>query len=64
MHVTGDGSHRDCVYSGSEHSQFDLPRQVKREAGFPNLRQALIGSNQLWRVSDSSYYYLYKVFEN
>ena len=29
---------------------------VKREAGLSNLRRALIGSNKLWRVNDSSYY--------
>ena len=25
----------DSLYSGSEHSQFNSPRLVKREAGFP-----------------------------
>ena len=50
------GPHSHCVYSGSEHNQFDSPRLVKREAGFPNLRRVLIGSNQLWRVNDSSCY--------
>ena len=50
------GPHCDSVYSGSEHRQFNSPRLVKREAGFPNLRRALIGSNQLWRVNDSPYY--------
>ena len=50
------GPHCDSVYSGSEHRQFNSPRQVKREAGFPNPRRALIGSNQLWRVNDSPYY--------
>ena len=50
------GPHSDSVYSGSEHRQFNSPRLVKREAGFPNPRRALIGSNQLWRVDDSSYY--------
>ena len=50
------GPHSDSLYSGSEHSQFTSPRLVKREAGFPNPRQALIGSNQLWRVNDSPYY--------
>ena len=38
------------------HRQFNSPRLVKREAGFPNPRRVLIGSNQLWRVSDSPYY--------
>ena len=47
------GPHSDSLYSGSEHSQFNSPRLVKREAGFPNPRRALIGSNQLWRVNDS-----------
>ena len=50
------GPHSDSVYSGSEHHQFNSPRLVKREAGFPNPRRALIGSNQLWRVDDSPYY--------
>ena len=50
------GPHNDSVYSGSEHRQFNSPRLVKREAGFPNPRRALIGSNQLWRVNDSPYY--------
>ena len=48
--------HSDSLYSGSEHSQFNSPRLVKHEAGFPNPPRALIGSNQLWRVNDSSYY--------
>ena len=50
------GPHSDSLYSGSEHCQFNSPRLVKREAGFPNPRRALIGSNQLWRVNDSAYY--------
>ena len=50
------GPYSDSLYSGSEHSQFNSPRLVKREAGFPNPRRALIGSNQLWRVNDSPYY--------
>ena len=50
------GPHSDSLYSGSEHSQFNSPRLVKREAGFPNPRRVLIGSNQLWRVNDSPYY--------
>ena len=50
------GPQNDSVYSGSEHRQFNSPRLVKREAGFPNPRRALIGSNQLWRVNDSPYY--------
>ena len=50
------GPHSDSLYSGSEHSQFNSPRLVKREAGFPNPRRALIGSSQLWRVNDSPYY--------
>ena len=48
--------HSDSLYSGSEHSQFNSPRLVEREAGFPNPWRALIGSNQLWRVNDSPYY--------
>ena len=50
------GPHSDSVYSGSEHRQFNSPRLVKREAGFPWPRRALIGSNQVWRVNDSLYY--------
>ena len=50
------GPHSDSLYSGSEHCQFNSPRLVKREAGFPNPQRALIGSNQLWRVNDSAYY--------
>ena len=50
------GPHSDSVYSGSEHRQFNSPRLVKREAGFPWPRRALIGSNQVWRVNDSPYY--------
>ena len=50
------GPHSDSLYSGGEHSQFNSPRLVKHEAGFPNPRRALIGSNQLWRVNDSPYY--------
>ena len=50
------GPHSYSIYSGSEHRQFNWPRLVKREAGFPNPRRALIGSNQLWRVNDSPYY--------
>ena len=49
-------AHSDSFYSGSEHSQFNSPRLVKREAGFPNPRRTLIGSNQLWRINDSPYY--------
>ena len=30
------GPHRDSLYSGSEQSQFNSRRLVKREAGFPN----------------------------
>ena len=48
------GPHSDSLYSGSEQCQFNSPRLVKREAGFPNPRRALIGSNQLWRVNDSA----------
>ena len=44
------GPHSDTVYSGSEQTQFDTPRLVKHEAGFPNPGRALLGSNQLWRV--------------
>ena len=54
------GPHSDSLYSGSEHCQFNSPRLVKREAGFPNPRRALIGSNQLWRVNDSAYYREYE----
>ena len=54
------GPHSDSLYSGSEHSQFNSPRLVKREAGFPNPRRALIGSNQLWRVNDSLFYGEYR----
>ena len=50
------GPHSDSLYSGSEHSQLNSPRLVKREAGFPDPWRALIGSNQLWRVNDSPYY--------
>ena len=53
------GPHSDILYSGSAHCQFNSPRLVKREAGFPNPRRALIGSNQLWRVNDSAYYWEY-----
>ena len=56
------GPHSDSLYSGSEHSQFNSPKLVKREAGFPNPRRALIGSNQLWRVNDSPYYREYTFF--
>ena len=45
------GPHSDSVYSGSEHRQFNSPRLVKREAGFPNPRRVIIGSNQPWRVN-------------
>ena len=55
------GPHSDSLYSGSEHSQFNSPRLVKREVGFPNPRQALIGSNQLWRVNDSPYHWEYTI---
>ena len=44
------------VYSGSEHNQFDSPRLVKHEAGFPN---TLIGSDQLWHVNDSPFCWEY-----
>ena len=37
-------------------STANSPKQVKREAGFPNPRRALIGSNQIWRINDSPYY--------
>ena len=50
------GPHSDSLYSGSEQCQFNSPRLVKREAGFPNPRRALIGTNQLWRVNDSAYF--------
>ena len=55
------GPHSDSLYSGSEHSQFNTPRLVKLEAGFPNPRRVLIGSNQLWRVNDSPYYREFKL---
>ena len=32
------GPHSDSVYSGSDHNQFDSPRLVRCEAGFPNPR--------------------------
>ena len=54
------GPHNDSLYPGSEHSQFNSPRLVKHEAGFPKPRRALIGSNQLWRVNDSPYYREYE----
>ena len=38
------GTHSDSLCSGNEHTQFNSPRIVKREAGFPNPRRALIGS--------------------
>ena len=47
------GPHNDSLYSGSEQCQFNSPRLVRREAGFPNPRRALIGSNQLWRVNQT-----------
>ena len=50
------GPHSYSVYSGIEHSQFDSPRLVKHEAGFPNPRWVLIGSNQLRRIYESQYY--------
>ena len=49
------GPHSYSLSSGSEHSQFNSPKLVKREEGFPNPGRALIGSNQLWRVNDSPY---------
>ena len=52
-----DYSSGPCHRNGSEHRQFSSPRLVKCEAGFPNRRWALIGSNQLWRVNDSPYYW-------
>ena len=56
------GPHRDSLYSGSEHSQFNSPRLVKREAGFPNPWRPLIGSNQLWCLNDSPYYREYPIW--
>ena len=50
---TCHGPHSDSLYSGSEHSQLNSPRLVKRETGIPNPRGVLIGLNQLWRVNDS-----------
>ena len=50
------GPHSDSVYLGSEHRQFNSTRLVKREAGFPWPRRALIGPNQVWCVNDSPYY--------
>ena len=51
------GPHSDSlVQVASMHSQFNSPRLIKREVGFPNPRRVLIGSNQLWRVNDSPYY--------
>ena len=45
------GPHSDSVFAGRERNQFNSPRLVKCEAGFPNPRRALNGSNQLWRVN-------------
>ena len=45
-----DGPCGNCVHPGSEHKEFDSPRLVKHEAGFPNPQRTLIGSNKLWRV--------------
>ena len=56
------GPHSDSLYSGSEQCQFNSPRLVKREAGFPNPRRALIGSNHLWRVNDSAYFREFQYF--
>ena len=45
------GPHSDSIYSGSEHNQFDAPRLVKREAGFPNSWRVLIqGSHSSWKI--------------
>ena len=52
----GNACHGPHSDSGSEHSQFNSLRLVKREAVFPNPRRALIGWNQLWRINDSTYY--------
>ena len=52
----GNACHGPHSDSGSEHSQFNSLRLVKREAVFPNPRRALIGWNQLWRINDSPYY--------
>ena len=51
---TCHGPRSDSVHSGSEHKEFDSPRLVKREAGFPNPQWVLIGSNQLWRINSLS----------
>ena len=51
------GPHRGCVYSGSEHNQYDSPGIVKGAVGFPIPRRVLIGSNQPWGVNYSSYYH-------
>ena len=59
MHATGP----IAIASIQVASAASSPRLVKREAGFPNPRRALIGSNQLWRVNDSPYYREY-IMEN
>ena len=56
----GSACQGPSVYSGSEHNEFDSPRLVKHEASFPNPRQALIGSKQLWHIKDSPYYREYR----
>ena len=43
------GPHNNSLYLGSKHMEFDSLRLVKREAGFPNSRRALIGSTNLTR---------------
>ena len=50
------GGENDVSSAITEKALFNSPRLVKREAGFPNPRRALIGSNQLWRANDSPYY--------
>ena len=47
--------HEGCVSSLKKSNPINLPRLVKRGAGFPNPLRALIGSNQLWRDNDSRY---------
>ena len=50
---TCHGPHSESVHLGNEHKEFNWPRSVKCEAGFPNPGGLLIGPNQLWCVNDS-----------
>ena len=60
---TCHGPHSDSIYSCIELRQFNSPRLVKREVGFPNPQWALIGSKQLWHVDDLPYYPEYMNYE-